>query len=366
MEILLAKYRSTGIHVDLTDGAGMTPLMWAACHNQAQMVKSLLDKKASIDEKDMDQKTAIDWAVHQESIDALRLVLESSRLEDSDFNPGTFYKDSKGRTVIHTAAERDAVLALELVIKERPDSLEDVDKTGRTPLFWAVACNNVASTRVLLTHGANIYARDRAGLVCLDYAIAKDHHQIQALLVRFQENLQRMGMQQYIQSKTKVDPTAPHPMGQRPEQPYPPMSMMPVGPNAFIPPISPIGGQPAEGMSRLTSPSTPKDAGAAPPKVAEVQCEPAAIRQKKLVEMRRYIQEHDALQEVRGTGTLLPVACRLLLLPAACRLLPALFFFGGGDYCPLPHTFCMGEQGLGFRFRLELFCHPATVVTKPL
>ena len=306
MEILLAKYKSTGIHVDLIDGAGMTPLMWAACHNQSAMVKSLLDKGASIDEKDMDQKTAIDWAVHQESIDALRLLLHSTRIPDSNHNPGTFYKDSKGRTVIHTAAERDAVLALELILKERPDALEDVDKSGRTPLFWAVACNCISATRVLLTHGANIYARDRGDLVPLDYAIAKDLHQIQTLLVRFQENLQRMGMQQYIQSKQKFDPTSPHPLGQTPDA-SPRVTMMPAGPNAQMPglPSPPQAGgmwQDAPRLSQSTDLFTPPPGGsragsASPTKKPQAACAPALIKSRKLVEMRRYVQEHDAAGE---------------------------------------------------------------------
>lgn len=40
--MLIEKY---GVDVDVVDDADMTPLMWAACHDQAPMVHALLDLK---------------------------------------------------------------------------------------------------------------------------------------------------------------------------------------------------------------------------------------------------------------------------------------------------------------------------------
>jgi ankyrin repeat protein len=128
MSVLLSKYK---VHVDVTDDADMTPLMWAACHNQADMVRVLLELNADVHEKDMDGKTALDWAVHTNSIDALNLLLDYE---------GSFFKDRKGRTAMHTAAERGAILAIEAILTVRPDSIEDTDLQGRTPVFWAAAC----------------------------------------------------------------------------------------------------------------------------------------------------------------------------------------------------------------------------------
>jgi ankyrin repeat protein len=47
--------------MNVTDGAGMTPLMWAACYNHPEHVKLLLQLGADVEEKDMDGKTCMDW-----------------------------------------------------------------------------------------------------------------------------------------------------------------------------------------------------------------------------------------------------------------------------------------------------------------
>ena len=47
--------------VNLTDAAGMTPLMWAAYYNRHAHVKKLLAHGADTEEKDMDGKTAMHW-----------------------------------------------------------------------------------------------------------------------------------------------------------------------------------------------------------------------------------------------------------------------------------------------------------------
>eukprot|EP00039_Didymoeca_costata_P020750 m.342307 g.342307 ORF g.342307 m.342307 type:complete len:1322 (+) comp21234_c0_seq1:202-4167(+) len=181
------------IPVDLADDADMTTLMWAACHNQASMVESLLARGADLFEKDMDGKTALDWAVHEDSIAAMKLLLDL---------PGTYFKDRRGRTVLHTAAERNAILAIEYILSTRSDAIEDVDFSGRTPLFWAVACNKIEATRVLLGHGANMFHCDRANLSCMDYAKAKEHMEIVRILETFQENLQLLGLKQVVSINT--------------------------------------------------------------------------------------------------------------------------------------------------------------------
>lgn len=52
-----------GVNVNATDGADMTPLMWAAFHNRPKAVKKLLKYGADVEEKDMDGKTAMHWVI---------------------------------------------------------------------------------------------------------------------------------------------------------------------------------------------------------------------------------------------------------------------------------------------------------------
>lgn len=40
----------------------------------------------------------------------------------------TYFKDHRGRTVIHLAAKEGAMAAAELIVKMRPDAIFDADK----------------------------------------------------------------------------------------------------------------------------------------------------------------------------------------------------------------------------------------------
>eukprot|EP00050_Salpingoeca_kvevrii_P009466 m.3156 g.3156 ORF g.3156 m.3156 type:complete len:1233 (+) comp2270_c0_seq1:75-3773(+) len=163
MTLLLKKHN---ISVNTVDDANMTPIMWAAVHDSPSHIRKLLKAGAELQEKDVDGKTAMDWAVHVENTDCLELLM--------DYN-ATFYKDVKGRTVLHTAAERGALNAARLILKLRPDSIEDMDKSGRTPLFWAAACDRPETVLLLLLEGADPDVCDRDGRTALDYAMAKGH-----------------------------------------------------------------------------------------------------------------------------------------------------------------------------------------------
>lgn len=47
--------------VNVTDDAGMTPLMWAAYNNNTSLLSFLLNNGADCEEKDIDGYTAMHW-----------------------------------------------------------------------------------------------------------------------------------------------------------------------------------------------------------------------------------------------------------------------------------------------------------------
>ena len=191
---MLLLIQQIGIDIDSLDDAGMTPLMWAACHDQAPMVNALIDLGSEPLEKDMDGKTAMDWAIRKESISALKVLLDL---------PSTFFKDMLGRTVMHTAAERGSILAVEYIMSIREDAIHDLDKKRRTPLFWAAACDERSVVLTLLAHGCDIHARDNSGLSALDYARAKGYQDCVEALEMHQYKLERAGLQ-LLQEKTGI------------------------------------------------------------------------------------------------------------------------------------------------------------------
>ena len=58
-------------------------------------------------------------AIHHTGTDCLRLLLKPDM---------TYFKDHRGRTVIHLAAKEGAMAACELIVRMRPDAIFDTDK----------------------------------------------------------------------------------------------------------------------------------------------------------------------------------------------------------------------------------------------
>jgi ankyrin repeat protein len=134
----------------------------------------------------------------------------------------TYFKDHRGRTVIHQAAKEGAMAAAEIILKMRPDAIFDTDKLvssctnrnpersrvykctrssypdanisiftyththtneqGHTPLHYAAACSRVDVCALLLDLGADATQRDSEGLSPLDYARRKKLDYVVALL----------------------------------------------------------------------------------------------------------------------------------------------------------------------------------------
>ncbi|KAI6660523.1 Ankyrin repeat domain-containing protein 55-like [Oopsacas minuta] len=158
--------------LNATDDANMTPLMWAAYHNQIACVSLLLSLGAEVEEKDVDGKTANHWAVHTDNAKCLRRLL---KLES------TFFKDHKGKTVLHEAAEMGSIPAMKAVLSLRRDAVCDVDKLGRTPLHWAAVSDQVEACKYLLDRGADAGQTDNNEKTALDYALMKGHNYTVAL-----------------------------------------------------------------------------------------------------------------------------------------------------------------------------------------
>ncbi|XP_066496942.1 histone-lysine N-methyltransferase EHMT1-like [Tiliqua scincoides] len=72
---------------------------------------------------------------------------------------------------LHVLARKghyDAALAL--LSQRTPKGVNKQDSGGRTPLFWATEYRHVDLVELLLTHGADVAARDHEGNTCLHWA----------------------------------------------------------------------------------------------------------------------------------------------------------------------------------------------------
>lgn len=161
------------LDINAVDDAGMTSLMWAAYNNNPVVTAFLLSQGADCEEKDMDGMTAMHWAVHQEGVKCLELLLKADH---------TYFKDHKGRTVLHVAAEVGCTGGCELVLQLRADAVHDLDRMGRTPLHYAAACSRVDVCALLLDRGSDASQRDLLGKTAIEYARQKRFDYVVALL----------------------------------------------------------------------------------------------------------------------------------------------------------------------------------------
>lgn len=77
-------------------------------------------------------------------------------------------KDDDGLTALHWAADRDATYALNVLIKAGCD-VNAVDNFDQTPLHYAVSCDHVKSTQILVDAGA-AFLKDNEDCTPLDLA----------------------------------------------------------------------------------------------------------------------------------------------------------------------------------------------------
>lgn len=128
------------------DADDMTPIMYAAYHQRVHHVRMLLNLRADLEEKDCKGNTAMHWAVHPDSTTVLKVLLTVN---------ATFFRNAAGQTVMHLVGKNGCAEAVDLVAKLRADSVHDVDRAGRTPLFLAAAYNNRPVLLRLLARGAD-------------------------------------------------------------------------------------------------------------------------------------------------------------------------------------------------------------------
>ncbi|KAM6224350.1 ankyrin repeat domain-containing protein 55 [Rhynchocyon petersi] len=172
------------------DNEGMTPLHWAAFHNQPQHTQILLKKGADPTLVDKDFKTALHWAV-QSGNKILCSIILSHHQGPSIIN----YDDESGKTCAHIAAAagfRDIIHELARV----PEcNLQALDVDDRTPLHWAAAAGKAECVQSLLELGMDSNLCDINESTPLAYALYCGH----------------TACVQLLSQESKTEPTRPLP-----------------------------------------------------------------------------------------------------------------------------------------------------------
>ena len=154
------------------------PLLLAAAHGHAQVVRLLLEAGASIEWQHPEDgdRTALHYAAFEGRFEAVRVLLEFGADKDA--------QDANGLSPLHFAARHDYSDIVHLLL-EFGALKGAADGDGLTPLHWAALQGYVHVARVLLDSGAQPENMDIAGRRPLHLAASGGHLETVRLLLDY-------------------------------------------------------------------------------------------------------------------------------------------------------------------------------------
>ena len=169
---LLIERRAT---VDTRTREGLTPLHKAIMHNQTPVVKLLLDNGANIEARENHGKSPLHLAAELGQGNMVRLLLGKAA--------STSATDSEGRTPLHEPAGRGHETVVRLLL-DRGANVEVLDRYRWSPLHLAAFHGREPIVRLLLDRGAQIDRGDAEGVTPLHGATYFGYEGIQKLLIQ--------------------------------------------------------------------------------------------------------------------------------------------------------------------------------------
>ena len=172
----VAELLAQGADVNTRDDHGATPLMYAAAVGSASMMRQLLGAGAEANAKNDFDATALMWCTNQ--FEKVKLLTDRG----ADVNA----RSKRGRTPLLIAASHDGnVAVIRLLLSKGANPANASDKVNNTPLAASAYANDGASVKLWLEKGADVNARNAAGLTPLMFAASNGNvDMVKALLAR--------------------------------------------------------------------------------------------------------------------------------------------------------------------------------------
>ena len=150
--------------IEVVDGDGWTPLLWAAFRKQLGMAKMLIKKGAKIDVRANSGDTTLTAAASIGSKGLIRLFLATAR--NQGITPLSSFVDaqtSTGYTALMWAVDGGHLGAAEVLLESGRASLSLTTSDGDSPLHIAANNNRPDMVKFLLDRGADVEAVNRTG-----------------------------------------------------------------------------------------------------------------------------------------------------------------------------------------------------------
>ena len=172
------KFILGGISIGESDNPGdnvLTPLMCAARHDHAEIIKYLVEEAgANIETQDKKRRTALFSSLEgTPNAEALKMLLQLGA------NP--YVKDWRGETALHVAAAHNRSKMAEILLEKEPSLNDALDDDDKMPIHHAISTKewqrnrkgNMEVFRVLLKFNPDLDYRDHGhGMNLLHHAIS--------------------------------------------------------------------------------------------------------------------------------------------------------------------------------------------------
>ena len=156
-------------------------------NNDIRNIEALIENGATLEEEGKHEKTPLLLATYLGKVDAAHILIQGG----ADLNA----TDKNDQTALHLAVRRPSAHAIipSLIttlntstlnpIEEQHPLLNACDKDGRTPLHECAKFGMLEPAKTLLAHGADINARDFAGLPPAYFAMSNRKYELTALFL---------------------------------------------------------------------------------------------------------------------------------------------------------------------------------------
>mmetsp|Transcript_87479 Transcript_87479/g.167774 ORF Transcript_87479/g.167774 Transcript_87479/m.167774 type:complete len:906 (-) Transcript_87479:63-2780(-) len=157
MEVLQLLLQAQARVQGVSNKFGYTPLMRCVHYGHIEVAQELLNHSSEIDAVDKFGGTCLQVASAAGHTETINWILGKKKSK-----PLILHEDEDGRNPLHSSAKagHSAVCELLLEASAKPNSR---DRSGRTPILFSLARNDVDSAQQLITHQADVNVKDESG-----------------------------------------------------------------------------------------------------------------------------------------------------------------------------------------------------------
>ncbi|XP_066508040.1 transient receptor potential cation channel subfamily A member 1-like [Hoplias malabaricus] len=170
MEVVLLKGEENCIsienHINYVDKSISSPLHLAVRGGNLEVIQLCIAYGAKIDQQQCDKSTALHFACTQGATEAVKIMLKAYDRVCDIIN----ITDGACQTPLHKASIFDHHELAEYLISQGAD-IDFIDCKGHSPLLLATSCGAWRTVNLLLSHGADLKVKDKAGCNFLHLAI---------------------------------------------------------------------------------------------------------------------------------------------------------------------------------------------------